>query len=147
MWYIILRAYNSNHSRYCNSMFIRTIIFHNTITTMLKLAKFLTIRERQRFESISTSYEFIPNTNPHFPVEVASGHLWYNSGTYFAGSYRAAQSGTPNARTFRPSLPLGSVWLPAHPYYHPECALLQSEARPKLSSSTSWSKRVIRPAK
>ena len=59
-----LKAYNSNHSRYCTSIFIRTIMFYNTFTTMLGLAKFLTIRERRRFESISTSWEFIPNTNP-----------------------------------------------------------------------------------
>ena len=90
-------------------MFIRTIIFHNPITTMLGLAKFLTIRERRRFESISTSWEFIPNTNPDLPATIVLGHLWYNSGTHFVGPYRAAQSGTPDARTFRPSLPLGSV--------------------------------------
>ena len=64
-----LRAYNSNHSRCSNSIFIRTINFHNTITTMLGLAKFLTTRERRRFESISTSWEFIPNTNPGIPRE------------------------------------------------------------------------------
>ena len=55
--------------------------------------------------------------------------------------------GQPNARTFRPSLPLGSVWLPAHPYYHPECTLLQSGVRPELSYSASWSEWVIWPAK
>ena len=112
MWYINLKAYNSNHSRYCNSIFLRTLMFHNTVTTMLGLAKFLTIRERRRFKLISTSWEFIPNTNPGLPATIALGHLWYNSGTHFAGPYRAAQSGTPDARTFRPSLPLGSVWSP-----------------------------------
>ena len=75
-------------------MFIRTITFHNTITTMLGLAKFLTIRERWRFESISTSWEFIPNTNLGLPVMVALGHLWYNLGPHFMGSSSAAQSGT-----------------------------------------------------
>ena len=69
MWQINVKAYNSNHSRYCTSIFIRTIMFHNTVTTMLGLAKFLTIQERQRFESISTSWEFIPNTNPGIPRE------------------------------------------------------------------------------
>ena len=142
-----LEAYNSNHSRYCNSIFIRTIMFYNTVTTMLELAKFLTIRERRRFESISASWEFIPNTNPGLPATVALGHLWYNSSTHFMGSPSAAQLGIPNARTFRPSLPLGSVWLPAHPYYHPECALLQSGAWPELSYSASWLERVIQPAK
>ena len=43
MWYIHLKAYNSKPSRYCNSIFIGTIMFHNTVTTMLGLAKFLTI--------------------------------------------------------------------------------------------------------
>ena len=33
-----------HQSWYNNSMFIRTIIFHNTVTTMLELAKFLTVR-------------------------------------------------------------------------------------------------------
>ena len=61
---------------------------------MLGLAKFLTVRERRRFESISTSWEFIPNTNPGLPATVALGHLWYNSGTYFTGSISAAQLGT-----------------------------------------------------
>ena len=109
---------------------------------MLGLAKFLTIWERQRFESTSTSWEFIPNTNPGLPATVALGHFWYNSSTHFTGSPSVAQSGTPNARTFRPSLPLGSVWLPAHPYYHPECALLQSRAQPKLSYSASRLEQV-----
>ena len=98
MWYIILRAYNSNHSRCSNSMFIQTITFHNTITTILVLAKFLTIWERQRFESISTSWEFIPNTNLGLPATVALGHLWYNSGPHFTGSSSAAQLGTTSCK-------------------------------------------------
>ena len=79
-------------------MFIRTITFHNTITTMLELAKFLTIRERRRFESISTSWEFIPNTNLGLPATIALGHLWYNSGPHFTGSPSAAQSGTTSCQ-------------------------------------------------
>ena len=94
MWCIILEAYNSNHSRYCNSIFIRTIMFHNTATTMLVLAKFLTIRERRGFESISTSKEFIPNINLGLLVMVALGHLWYDLGPYFTCSPSATQSGT-----------------------------------------------------
>ena len=61
---------------------------------MLELAKFLTIRERRRFELISTSWEFIPNTNPGLPAMVALGHLWYNSGPHFMGSTSAEQLGT-----------------------------------------------------
>ena len=98
MWYIHLKAYNSNHSRYCNSIFIRTITFHNTITTTLVLAKFLTNRERRRFESISSSWEFIPNTNLGLPATIALGHLWYNSDTYFASSISIAQLGTTSCK-------------------------------------------------
>ena len=65
---------------------------------MLELAKFLTIRERRRFNLISTSWEFIPNTNPSLPAMVALGHLWYNSSTHFVGSPSAAQSETTNCQ-------------------------------------------------
>jgi len=101
-------------------------MFHNIAATMLGLAKFLTIRERRRFESISTSWEFIPNTNPGLPATIALGHLWYNSGTHFAGPYCAAQSGTPDARMLRPSLPLGSVWS------FPGRSAQQNDSRPEL---------------
>ena len=68
MWYLILRAYNSNHSRCNNSIFIRTINFHNTITMMLGLAKFLTIRERRRFELISPAGNlFLTQTQVYQP--------------------------------------------------------------------------------
>ena len=73
-------------------------MFHNTVTMMLGLAKFLTIQERWRFESISTSWEFIPNTNLGLPASIALGHLWYNLGTHFTGSYHAAQSGTTSCQ-------------------------------------------------
>ena len=148
MWYINLKAYNSNHSRYCNSIFIRTIIFHNIVTTMLGLAKFLTIWERRRFKSISTSWKFIPNTNPGLPAMIALGHLWYNLGTHFAGSISAAQSRIlPIAKTIRTTLPFGSRLAPRTYLLPPVCALLQNEARPDLSYLASWLKRVIRPAK
>ena len=88
-------------------MFIRTITFHNPITTMLGLAKFVTIRERRRFESISTSWEFIPNTNPGLPATVALGHLWYNSGPHFVGSPSAAQSGTTKCQDVQAQPALG----------------------------------------
>ena len=109
MWYINLKAYNSNHSRYCNSIFVRTIMFHNTITTMLELAKFLTIRERRRFESISTSWEFIPNTNPHFPrrgrVESPLVQLRYSRGS-------------DQCRTLRDTTSLPGSLGPAYPWTH-----------------------------
>ena len=83
-------------------------MFYNTVATMLGLAKFLTIRERRQFESISTSWEFIPNTNPGLPATIALGHLWYNSGTHFAGPYCAARSGTPDAQA-KPALGLSLI--------------------------------------
>ena len=103
---------------------------------MLGLAKFLTIQERQRFESISTSWEFIPNTNPNLPATIALGHLWYNSGTHFVGTYSAAQSGTDGSQVAQAmpahgpgpgrsghACPRSIDPLPTHPYFHPECAL------------------------
>ena len=129
-------------------MFIWTIIFHNTVTTMLELAKFLTVRERQRFESISTRWEFIPNTNPCLPATVALGHFWYNSGPHFTGLPSAAQLGMTSCQDDQdyPTLGLMSS-SPVHPYFHPECALWQNKALPKLSYLASWSERVIQPAK
>ena len=38
-----------------------------------------------------------------------------------------------------PACPWAHVWLPAHPYYHSECTLLQNGAQPELSYSASWS--------
>ena len=107
MWYIISERTLVTIASYYT--ILRTIPLAINTTIEGSLVKFLTIQERRRFESISTSWEFIPNTNLGLPATVALGHLWYNSGTHFAGPYRAAQSGTPDARTFRPSLPLGSV--------------------------------------
>ena len=124
MWYIILRAYNSNHSRYSNSMFIRTIIFHNTITTLLGLAKFLTIQKRWRFESISTCREIIPNTNlgrldQWSPlVQLRSTFHGFNQCRTIRDDQLPGCSGT--------AYPWAHVWLPANPYYHLECALLQN---------------------
>ena len=126
MWYINLKAYNSNHSRYCNSIFIRIIMFHNTVTTMLGLAKFLTIRERRQFESISTSWEFIPNTNPGRPdqrsplVQLKYTFRGFDQRCTTRDNQMLGRSGLP--------CPWAHIWLPVHPYYHPECALLQNGA-------------------
>ena len=74
---------------------------------MLELAKFLTVRERRWFESISTSWEFISNINQGLPAMVALGHLWYNSGTHYAGSLSATQSGTTSCQDDQDNLALG----------------------------------------
>ena len=83
-------------------------MFHNTVTTMLGLAKFFTIQERRRFESISTSWEFITNTNLALPATIALGHLWYNLGTHFTGSYHAAQSGTTSCQDIKDRTVVGA---------------------------------------
>ena len=77
---------------------------------MLELVEFLTIQERRRFESISTRWDFIPNTNPGVPATVALAHLWYNSGPHFVGSPSAAQSGMTSCQDVqaRPTLGLTS---------------------------------------
>ena len=107
MWYIISDSTRITIAIYY--LILRTIPL--AINTMIEgsSVKFLTIWERRRFESLSTSWEFIPNTNPGLPAMIALGHLWYKSGTHFAGPYCAAQYGTPDARMLRPSLPLGSI--------------------------------------
>ena len=122
-----LIAYNSNHSRCSNSMFIRTITFHNTITMILELAKFLTIRERRWFESISTSWEFISNTNPGRQDQRSPlVQLKYT----FRG-FAQRRIIRDNQLVGRLGLPClwAHAWLPAHPY------------------SASWLEWVIRPAK
>ena len=108
-----LIAYNSNHSRCSNSMFIGTITFHNTITTMLGLAKFLTVRERRRVKSISTSQEFIPNTNPGRPDQ-RSPQVTFGTTQVHISWVRLAphNQGQLVAKTFRPGLPLGSCLAP-----------------------------------
>ena len=84
-------------------------MFHITITMMLGLAKFpLTGRDGDSNRFQLAGNLFLTQTHA-YRAKVALGHLWYNSGPHFMGPYHAAQSGAPDARTFRPSLPLGSV--------------------------------------
>ena len=66
MWYI-------SSDRTIVTIVIYYIIFRTiplAIITMIEESsvKFLTIQERWRFESIATSWEFIPNTNPDIPA-------------------------------------------------------------------------------
>ena len=94
-------------------MFIQTITFHNIITTMLGLVKFLTVRERRRFKLISTSWEFIPNTNLGRPDQ-RSPEVTFGTTQVNISRVRLAphNQGQPAARTFRPGLPLGSRLAP-----------------------------------
>ena len=127
-----LVTYSSNHSWCSNSMFIITII-HNTVTMMLGLAKFLTVRERWRFESISTSWEFIPNTNPDIPREGSLRSPLVQLRYTFRGfvlrhtigdNQLLGHSGLP--------CPWAHIWLPAR-------SAQQNKARPELSYSASRS--------
>ena len=73
---------NRNHSRCSNvSIIIITIKFPLSYSTLSLLSQVLTIRERQRFESIPTQLGnlFLTQTEAH-PAKVVSGHLWYNLG-------------------------------------------------------------------
>ena len=73
---------NSNHSQCSNvSIIIITIKFPLSYSTLPLLSQVLTIRERQRFESIPTQLGnlFLTQTEAH-TAKVASGHLWYNLG-------------------------------------------------------------------
>ena len=108
----------------CN---IWTIMFNNTVTIMLGLAKFLTIRERRRFELISTSQEFIPNTNPGIPREgsLRSPLVQLKSTIHGFSQHRTIRDNQLLGRLGL-ACPWAHVWLPTHPYYHLECALLQN---------------------
>ena len=99
------------------------------IITMIEgsSVKFLTIQERWRFESITTSWVvFLTQTQ----VDQINGHLRSP-----LVQLRSTFRGFDQRRTIRdnqlpgrsgPTYPRAHVWLPAHPYYHPKCALLQN---------------------
>ena len=74
-------------------MFIRTIIFHNTVTTMKGLRQVSHYLKETVIRIDCNQLDSIPNTNLGLPATVALGHLWYNSDPYFVGSISAAQSG------------------------------------------------------
>ena len=75
-------------------MFTRTIIFHNTVTTMKGLCQVSHYLGETTIRIDCNQLGSIPNTNPSLPATVALGHLWYNSSPHFVGSPSAAQSGT-----------------------------------------------------
>jgi hypothetical protein len=131
----------------------------SSITTMQLLSQVLTIRERRRLKLISTSYEFISNTNPYFPhwghVGSPIVQLRYNRGS----DQRYTLRDTMVSRLFKPCLPtiddrslrscLPTVcWsTPRTSLLPPMCALKQNGAWPALSYLASWSKWLIWPAK
>ena len=87
-------------------------------------------------------------THTHTPlVEVASGHLWYNSSS-IAGKTSAAPSKIQpicqEARDSNPPLGLRH-WLYANPYYLQGAHFNCSCPQPELSYSASWSEWLIRP--
>ena len=104
---------------------------------MLELAKFLTVRERRRFESISTSWEFIPNTNLGLPAMVALGHLWYNSGPHFMGLISATQPGTTSCQDVQARAALGLTSSSPH-----ILTTIQSVHSYRAGSGLSWATRL-----
>ena len=110
------------------------------------LSQVLTIRERQRLESIPTSWGVIPNTNPYFPVGVASDHLWYNSGTVAGPSSAAPLGILPVCQEVqaRPALRLTPL-APRTFLLPPVYTLSLTRSWPELSYSASWSERLIQP--
>ena len=109
-------------------MFIRTITFHNTITTMLELAKFLTIRERRRFESISTGNLFLTQTQADQIISRLRSPLVQLKSTFRGFAQRRTIRGNQLPGRSGLACPWAHVWLSTHPYYHLECALLQNGA-------------------
>ena len=89
---------------------------------MLELAKFLTVWERQQFESILTNWEFIPNTNLGRPDQRSP--LVQLRSTFRGFAQRRTIKDNQLPGRLGPACPWAHVWLPAHPYYHPECVLL-----------------------
>ena len=81
------------------------------------------------------SWGIILNTHPSNLIRVASGHLWYSSGTKFMGPSSTALSGSPLYQDINLPLDLRQ-WLPTHPYYH------QSAHFHFPAFSLSWATRL-----
>ena len=86
-------------------------------------------------------------------MKAVLGHLWYNSGTYFAGSYSAAQLGIDGSQVAQ-AMPAHGPRPGRSGHACPRSIDLllaegtqQNEAWPELSYSASRSERVIWPAK
>ena len=110
----------SNHIQ-CNiSIFIITIKFHQLMPRCHCSVKFSLSRRDGDSNQFLPSWGIIYNTNPYFPRRVASGHLWYNSGTNFVGPISVAPSEIlpicQEDQDTNPPLDLRH-WLSAHPYY------------------------------
>ena len=75
-------------------MFIRTIIFHNTVTTMKGLRQVSHYPGEMVIRIDYNQLGSSPNTNLDLLAMVALGHLWYNSGPHFTASISATQLGT-----------------------------------------------------
>ena len=75
-------------------MFIITITFHSSITTMKGLRQVSHYLGETAIRINCNQLGSIPDTNLGLQAMVALGHLWYNSGRHFAGSISTAQPGT-----------------------------------------------------
>ena len=88
-------------------MFIVTITFHSSITTMKGLRQVSHYPGETTIQIDCNQLGSIPNTNPGLPVTIDLGHLWYNSGTHFVGSISAAQPGTTSCQDIQALPALG----------------------------------------
>jgi hypothetical protein len=148
-----LHHHISNHIRYSIFISTVTIVFHQ-VTTMPKLVEFLTIRKRRRFESISISWEFIPNTNPGRPdqrspyvtfgtthVQSRVGPTPHTQGYY--GSQVAQAMPAHGRRQFAQVMVAHCLWIrsPQCAHFNGTCTWLE------LSYSALRSEQFIWPAK
>jgi hypothetical protein len=104
---------------------------------MSKLVEILTIRERRRFESIPTSWGFIPNTNLGNQI---NGHLMsplVQIRSIHGSDQHCTLRDTTGCQVDQDSnLPLASHRLPLHPYY------LQCAHFDRMIPGQSWATRL-----
>ena len=112
MWYINLKAYNSNHSRYCNSIFIRTIMFHTQLLRCWDQPSFSLSRRddnSNRFQPAGNL--FLTQTQVYQPRQP---QVTFGTTQVHISLVRPAphNQGGLAARTIRTTLPLGSRLAP-----------------------------------
>ena len=138
----------SNHIRCINLSIIITIKFHQLMLHCRCSVKFsLSGRDSDsnRFQPVGDLFLTQTHTSP---VGVASGHLWYNSGTV-VGPISAIPSGillVCQEVQARPTLGLMPLALHTS-LLPPVCTLSLTGSRLELSYSASRSERLIRPTK
>jgi hypothetical protein len=111
-------------------------MFHPVLLRWGGSVKFLTIRKRQRFESIATSWAvFLTQTQVYLRQGSLRSPL-VQLRSYVAGSISAAHSGTDQLPgRSGPACPCTHIQLPAHPYY------LQCAHSYRTTPGLSWATR------